>query len=258
MTLPTAVTLAGLFSAVLAAGDGPVAYTINSTEYYTVAPGANARRTYNNEIITKIIRARRSDGSTASYYVHVPTDSTDLAWDEVTIIDVTARKFVEAALFLNAKSTFVLTERGLQDQLNPGADPAKYCLQGPSGQPALDGMSLAGRDTILGLPMFVLVSQSSSSLQRSWYSPSLGCVLIQSEMTEYTGGKPRQTNLTKPDHIVIGEPDPALFSPPGDELKPSDVYQRRRVKFGTQKAAIPVPEQKAIQKADDRYRASHP
>ena len=129
MTLPTAVTLAGLFSAVLAAGDGPVAYTINSTEYYTVAPGANARRTYNNEVITKIIRARRSDGSTAGYYVHVPTDSTDIAWDEVTIIDVTARKFVEAALFLNAKSTFVLTERGLQDQLNPGADPAKYCLQ---------------------------------------------------------------------------------------------------------------------------------
>ena len=125
----------------------------------------------------------------------MPTDSTDLAWDEVTIIDVTVRKFVEAALFLNAKSTFVLTQRGLQDQLNPGADPAKYCLQGPSGQPALDGMSLAGRDTILGLPMFVLVSQSSSSLQRSWYSPSLGCVLIQSEMTEYTR---RQTAPDQP------------------------------------------------------------
>ena len=36
MTLPTAVTLAGLFSAVLAAGDGPVAYTINSTRCSTV------------------------------------------------------------------------------------------------------------------------------------------------------------------------------------------------------------------------------
>ena len=106
-------------------------------------------------------------------------------------------------------------------------------------------MSLAGRDTILGLPMFVLVSQSSSSLQRSWYSPSLGCALIQSEMTEYTGGKPRQINLTKPDRIVIGEPDPALFSPPGDELKPSDVYQRRRVKFGTERQPF-------------RYRSSRP
>ena len=86
----------------------------------------------------------------------------------------------------------------------------------------------------------------------------MGCVLIQSEMTEYTGGKPRQTNLTKPDHIVIGEPDPTMFSPPGDELKPSDVYQRRRVKFGTEKTAIPETEQQVIQKADDLYRASHP
>ena len=72
-------------------------FTIFDLRIYTVAPGANAKRTYNNEIITKIIRARRSDGSTANYYVHVPTDSTDNAWDEVTIIDVTARKFVEAA-----------------------------------------------------------------------------------------------------------------------------------------------------------------
>ncbi len=258
MTLPAALTLAGLFSAVLAAADGPVAYTIYSTEYYTVVPAVNAKRTYNNYAISKVIRARRSDGSTADYYTHVPYDSSDIAFDEVTVIDVTARKYIEAAIFLDAKSTFVLTERGLQDQLSPRADPTKNCLQTPSGQPALADMSLGGRDTVLGLPVFVLVSQSSSGLHRSWYAPTLGCALVQNELTEYTDGKPRQTNLTKPDQIVIGEPDPTLFNPPGDELKPSDVSQRRRVKFGTQNSAISEAQQKNLQKADERYLASHP
>ena len=151
-------------------------------------------------------------------------------------------------------STVQLTTEEQLRRLNSPADPANNCLTTMDGTQAKSVNVLQGEESRFGIRVNRILQGDGFTV---WKAPSLGCTTVE----HYVDWKPAHpgTNTSRllVDSIVLGEPEPNLFTVPGDylELPPSQAVERH-LRFAS------IPESGVQRLVDnwakrDPYYASH-
>jgi hypothetical protein len=251
-------------------------YTIIMTERLTEPNGMvrdGIHIALNRASVALIVTAVRGDGSTYKSLSHpesVKMWPTDIAWDDTEIIDYAKRRTINVYSMLNSKTTFPFGEDTATEWAAwTGPTPESQCTLGPDGKPAssLKNLRIAAIETVASIAAVHLAAVSSPSpagdveWYDQWLAPSLGCALVKSTTkTVHLDGSASITE-TEAERIIPGEPDPKLFEPQGDELKPSDSLSRRKQYFShfakdpnCPSCLDPTEAQRVLQQ-DEKYQA---
>jgi hypothetical protein len=210
------------------------AYTVVMTEYLTSGPASPLSTPRRHEAVGRHVVALRADGSTSDIFSNFGHDDGTgkkvQAWDERSVIDISARRGMFVQQYLNAMSSHPLSDVEVQRALARGLDPEADCLVTRSTRAAILGdAQLLGRETILGYSTVVV----GTAIRKNWMAPALRCAIVKSEyLFLNSSGVLVSKEEQIPDSIVEGNPDPLLFAASGDELKPSDIYRRKMQLWG--------------------------
>jgi hypothetical protein len=221
-------------------------YTIFMTERLTEPKGMDRDGIHivlNRTPVSVRVTAQRSDGSTYNSIAHPEAFKLwpeDKPFDDTEIIDVTKRRTVDLFYMLNSKTTYPFDEATATKWATmSGATPESDCLLSKQGTPALSyrNIHVAAREEVAGVDAVRLTADGSQESKgdyvvvTQWFAPSLECALIKSTITTTHPDGSFSLVENEPDKIIPGEPDPKLFSPQLDELKPSDSLVRRKQYF---------------------------
>lgn len=193
-------------------------YTIVLFERFTPGPAAHpAIRNLAPFISTRTVLAARVDGSfsrTVTSYGFPPRSQTlQQRW----ITDVANARETEVAVEPNAKTTRILNESYVHALLQARADSSAACDAGSGGTAPLRETTILGRRALQ-------IRRRLGDL--NWVLPEFGCRPVRWTMQSRSGSGLVSTSETDVEAIIVGPPDPALFSTDAEEMKPSDLMRR--------------------------------
>ena len=205
-------------------------YTIVRAHYLTSGPGNTSIYRHGRQPAGSSIDAFDTDGSRV--FVFSAYERTDdaghksPAWDSVSIVNMKTRQRIDGRPFLNAHSTYPVDSSNEQARAAVQPTPESDCLLTSAGQQAFRNRKLTGHETVLGFDTVILSTPDGDT--RDWRAPALGCALLQTiRVFRNSAGAILSTNEQIAASVTVGPVNPQRFNPPGDELKPSDIYKRQ-------------------------------
>jgi hypothetical protein len=205
-------------------------FTVVRTHYLTSGPGNTSIYRHGRQLAGSSTDAFDTDGSRVfALTTYERTDDAghrSPAWDTSSIVNMKTHRRIDARPFLNAHSSYPVADSDEQARAAVQPTPESDCLLTSAGQQAFRNRKLTGRETVLGFDTVILSTPDGDT--RDWRAPALGCALLQTiRIFRNSTGAIVSTNEQMATSVTVGPINPQLFNPPGDELKPSDIYKRQ-------------------------------